>query len=392
MLCVMLVCTMLVVVFTIVPCTYTLEACVLAKVVRSSLSLSLPTKISLLQSFDRPVFSSTSSLQTMIAARGGTADSFLCPHGQATHQPSGHGMTQHSSRVQKNSIHVEPIACSSPDKAKGSHPAKHEEKALFIHNKLHATAIVSASFNFQILPQPLRKKNLSTIQREILCTKNAGTQVLTTPLKCSDLSKRLAKPVIRRLSLEAPIKQQRRRPLNPRILVANTPHGNTDTVLDIRTSTHRSLVITRARTLNIQLGDRALAGSRAKQLQRSGVIGDGPDAAEVGLGADAVDGDASSNPLLDLGRHGLGLAVGGGIEVVVVDVEFRLGVGGARGFEGGLDEALAEDVVEDGFAEGAVFVEDLVDDVLRLLLEKNGTVERWGKGDLPMRRSCRRRC
>ena len=109
-----------------------LYTCVLAKVVRLSLSLSLPTKISLLQSFDRPVFSSTSSLQTMIAARGGTADSFLCPHGQATHQPSGHGMTQHSSRVQKNSIHVEPIACSSPDKAKGSHPAKHEEKALFI--------------------------------------------------------------------------------------------------------------------------------------------------------------------------------------------------------------------------------------------------------------------
>jgi hypothetical protein len=67
-----------------------------------------------------------------------------------------------------------------------------------------------------------------------------------------------------------------------------------------------------------------------------------------------------------VGDHALGLGVRRGVKVVVVDVELCVGVGGAGGFEGDLDEVLAKDVVEDAGAEVAVFAEDLVDDVLEV--------------------------
>ena len=49
--------------------------------------------------------------------------------------------------------------------------------------------------------------------------------------------------------------------------------------------------------------------------------------------------------------------------LVVVDVEDRIRVRLARGFEGDLHEARAEDVREDGGADRAVLVEHLVDDI-----------------------------
>jgi hypothetical protein len=50
--------------------------------------------------------------------------------------------------------------------------------------------------------------------------------------------------------------------------------------------------------------------------------------------------------------------------LVVVDVQLRVRVSGPCGFEGDRDEAVAEDVGEYTAAEGTVFVEDFVDDVL----------------------------
>lgn len=47
---------------------------------------------------------------------------------------------------------------------------------------------------------------------------------------------------------------------------------------------------------------------------------------EMGLRADAVNGDTGGAPRLDLGNQTLGLGVGGRVEVVVVDVEFGVGV------------------------------------------------------------------
>ena len=50
-----------------------------------------------------------------------------------------------------------------------------------------------------------------------------------------------------------------------------------------------------------------------------------------------------------------------GVEVVVVDVELRVGVGLAGGLEGDGHEVLAEDVGEDAGPEGPVPVEDLTE-------------------------------
>lgn len=103
----------------------------------------------------------------------------------------------------------------------------------------------------------------------------------------------------------------------------------------------------------------------------------------MGLGAHAVDGNAGGDPLLDLADKAGGLGVGGAIEamkevgqsqvqrtpivrnlLVVVDVQLRVGIGGTSGLEGNADEVLAEDIVEDGRPEGAIFVEYFVHNIL----------------------------
>lgn len=200
--------------------------------------------------------------------------------------------------------------------------------------------------------------------------KNFGGKIPPTQATpgSGDPTKRLlqkgADGVVSGLCLEVGIEEEGVLALPPAVLVADTPDGDTDAVLGVQASTDGSLVIVGRGTLDIELRHGALASDSAKSLERLGDIRDGPGAAQVRLGANAVDGDAGGDPLLDLGDHTLGLCVVGGVEVVVVDVELGLGVGGAGGLEGGGDEAFTEDVVEDGGAEAAILGEDLVDDVL----------------------------
>ncbi|KAI3475175.1 hypothetical protein L1887_63490 [Cichorium endivia] len=88
----------------------------------------------------------------------------------------------------------------------------------------------------------------------------------------------------------------------------------------------------------------------------SGLLG------KVGLEADAIDLDAVALDELDdaLGAEGLIAVV---LEVVVVVEELGLGRGLLGEAEGDGDEGLADGVVEDGRAVGAVLVQGLVDDV-----------------------------
>jgi hypothetical protein len=67
----------------------------------------------------------------------------------------------------------------------------------------------------------------------------------------------------------------------------------------------------------------------------------------MGLRADAVNGDALGDPLVDLADHTGGLGVGGNVEVVIVDEELGVGVSGAGSTEGDADEVLAEHAGED---------------------------------------------
>ena len=78
----------------------------------------------------------------------------------------------------------------------------------------------------------------------------------------------------------------------------------------------------------------------------------------------AIDGDTSGDPLLDLGGEAGKLGVGGAVEVVVVNVELGVGGGLLSSVESDADELLAQDLGEDGVTEGTVLGEDLVDDVL----------------------------
>lgn len=78
----------------------------------------------------------------------------------------------------------------------------------------------------------------------------------------------------------------------------------------------------------------------------------------------AVNGNAGGEPLLDVRDHAVGqLGVVGIVQVVVVDVEFGVGVSLARSLEGDAHEILAQDAIEDRVPHGAIFVEDLVHDV-----------------------------
>lgn len=85
----------------------------------------------------------------------------------------------------------------------------------------------------------------------------------------------------------------------------------------------------------------------------------------AGRRTNAIDGDTSGDPLLDLSGETGKLGVSGAIEVVVVNVQLRVRAGGLpSSVESDADELLAQDLGEDGVAEGTVLSEDLVDDVL----------------------------
>lgn len=84
----------------------------------------------------------------------------------------------------------------------------------------------------------------------------------------------------------------------------------------------------------------------------------------MGLAANAINGNALGEPLVDFLNHSPGhFGVVGDVEVVVVDVEFRSRIGGTCGAEGDADKVLAENTAEDTIAEGAILGEDLVDDI-----------------------------
>jgi hypothetical protein len=78
----------------------------------------------------------------------------------------------------------------------------------------------------------------------------------------------------------------------------------------------------------------------------------------------AIDGNTSGDPLLDLGGKTSELGVGGRVKVVVVDVTLSIRGSLLGGLEGDADEVLAQDTGEDGVTESTVLGEDLVDDVL----------------------------
>ena len=81
----------------------------------------------------------------------------------------------------------------------------------------------------------------------------------------------------------------------------------------------------------------------------------------------AIDGDTSGNPLLDLGSEASELGVGGAVEVVVVDVALSIRSGLLGSVESDANELLTQNTGENGVTEGTILREDLVDHVLLIV-------------------------
>lgn len=147
--------------------------------------------------------------------------------------------------------------------------------------------------------------------------------------------------------------------------ITNTPNSDTDTLGLVQTSLGDSSIIASVVTLDIELRDRNLLyiGS-SKRLDGGGEVA-AASSIDVALSTNAVDGYAGSHPLVDVLDHACGyLGVVGAVEVVVVDVKLSVRVSCPGCLEGDRDHVFAEDLVEDAAAEGAVFIEDFVGDVL----------------------------
>ena len=101
--------------------------------------------------------------------------------------------------------------------------------------------------------------------------------------------------------------------------------------------------------------------SKALQLRR-----DAADLAndQVSLRADAIDGDTARLEASNERDERVDFPTGT-IEVVIVDVELRIGVCGASSLESDVDKGLAKEVVKHGGAEGTIIVENFIHDILR---------------------------
>lgn len=155
---------------------------------------------------------------------------------------------------------------------------------------------------------------------------------------------------------------------NPRVLVRPVPDGDTDAPSDtLARLDHRRVVglllleqRRRRRELHADVelgeGDLHTRGGETLEvgLQARGQLADD----EVALEADAVERDVLRLERLDEVEHRGGLRARP-LDVVVVDVELRVGVGGPRSVERDLDVGRAERVVEDIRTPGAVVVEGL---------------------------------
>lgn len=176
------------------------------------------------------------------------------------------------------------------------------------------------------------------------------------------------------------LKVQRRRSLarkhtwNPTVWVVEIPNGGSDASLHGDAGSDGVLVVNALlcqvggvggeRKADIKLGLRNLdAGSHEVlevldlRLARGGGADD-----QMGLRADTINLDLLLLEAADEFLDGSGL-VAASLEVVVVDVKLRRRVNLGGSLEGEREVVLADDVVEDGLAEGTVVVEGLVYDI-----------------------------
>lgn len=113
------------------------------------------------------------------------------------------------------------------------------------------------------------------------------------------------------------------------------------------TSLNNSLIVLRIRTLNVQLCNRDLCHVRLCQCPQRTFNTARPSSGQMRLGPNTIDRDPLARPLIHLLHRDRYFGPVLTVETVVVDVEFCVRVGSARGAEGNADEVFAEDRTED---------------------------------------------
>jgi hypothetical protein len=109
--------------------------------------------------------------------------------------------------------------------------------------------------------------------------------------------------VVGSLGLEARVEQQRVTLGPPGVVVTNTPDGDTDAVLLVQASLDDIGPILTVGVLDVDLGERTLGSSAAKSCHGGGGVSTLA-GLQVTLRANAIDGDTSGDPLLDVADHG----------------------------------------------------------------------------------------
>jgi hypothetical protein len=123
--------------------------------------------------------------------------------------------------------------------------------------------------------------------------------------------------VVSRLSLVPRVEQQRVTLRPPRVAVAYTPYGDTNAIGLVQARLDNVRPVSSLRVLDVNFSERALGSSSAESSHSGGGVGTLA-GGQVTLRADTVDRDTLADPVLDVANHGLGLCVGGLVEVVVL--------------------------------------------------------------------------
>ena len=153
---------------------------------------------------------------------------------------------------------------------------------------------------------------------------------------------------------------------HPRVLVGVIPNRDTNTALHDLACLDHVLVISLLlleqrrggweRHPDVEFRNGDLDAESGEGLEVGLEVGGDLTDDEVALEADAVDGDVGGLERFDEVEHSgsFGALL---LNVIVVDVELRSGIGSACGLEGGRNVGGAEGVVEDVAAPGSVIVE-----------------------------------
>lgn len=144
--------------------------------------------------------------------------------------------------------------------------------------------------------------------------------------------------------------------------VADTPDRNSNASRHSETSPDNGHVVVGSCSSNVKLGDSDLDTGTSESVERA-LDAASTASTKMCLGANTIDRHTGSLPFLNIADHTGNFAVVRVIEIVVIDVQLGIGIGLTCLIESNADKVLAKNPGEDRAAQGAILVEDFIDDI-----------------------------